>query len=82
MPVGRAVPRLPVGLESSFFCPYFLGPGQVYFAFLSVLDILIWFELQQSGSALWIMSDITRLALSKTFTKSSQFEKHCLVGGQ
>ena len=44
--VGGEGTRTACGLRVSFFCPYFLGPGQVHFAFLSVLEILIWFDLQ------------------------------------
>lgn len=44
--MGGEGTRTACGLRVSFFCPYFLGPGQVHFAFLSVLEILIWFELQ------------------------------------
>lgn len=76
VPVGRAVPRLPVGLESSFSAPTFWVLGK--FTLLFSLCLISWYGLNfrcVSGSALWIMSDITRLALSKTFTKSSQFEK-------
>ena len=75
---AAGVLELAMGSESRFSAPELLfSLGQVYLAFLSVLDILMWFVITcVSGSAMCIiMSGIAQLSLFKAFTESSQVEK-------